>query len=78
MTNTEVKKYLQSITSLSKFKETLEDIKLNDNERLMLDLFYVKEKPLDYIADELGFAYSYTRKLHMRVLHKIGTFLEQN
>lgn len=77
MTNVEVKKYLQSINSLSKFREVLSDIKLNENEKVLIDLFYIKEKPLDYIADELGFAYSYTRKLHMRVLNKIGTFLEQ-
>lgn len=71
----EIKQKVKNIKRRSEFNNLLEDSMLNDKEKLMLTMYYVQGKSLNYIADELGYSEIGIKKMHKRSLKKIEALL---
>ena len=71
----EIKHKLIQVNRRSTFNEMLEDSMLNEKEKQMLRMHYIENKPLDYIADELGYSKAGIIKMHKRSLQKLGSLL---
>ena len=48
---------------------------LNEKEKEMLKLYYLDNKPINFIADELGYSEAGIKKMHKRALKKIESLL---
>ena len=48
---------------------------LNEVEKQMLTMYYIENRSLDYIADELGYSPQGIAKMHKRALKKIESLL---
>ena len=71
----EIKHKIKSINRKSTFNEMLEDSMLNEKEKEMLRLYYLDNKPINFIADELGYSEAGIKKMHKRALKKIESLL---
>lgn len=71
----EIKNKVKSINRKSTFNEIIEDSMLNEKEKQMITMYYLENKPLDYIADELGYSQAGIKKMHKRALQKIEPLL---
>lgn len=67
-THIEVRNALKSISSREEFNALLDSRVLSDEERKILELHYIKHKPLGYIADELGFSERTVKRYHHNAL----------
>lgn len=66
---------VQNINRKIIFDELLEESMLNENEKKMMKMFYIENKTLRYIADELGYSEQGIAKMHKRILKKIESLL---
>ena len=66
---------LQSIPTKLQFNDLLDGIMLNDNERQMMEMYYIQRKDFDYIADTLGYTKSGIIRMHKRVLKRIEALI---
>lgn len=73
--NIETKHKIKSINRKVDFYNLLEESMLNEKEKRFMILFYVENKPLNYIADELGYTIQGVSKMHSRILKKIESLL---
>lgn len=73
--NIETKHKIKSINKKADFYNLLEESMLNEKEKKMMELFYVENKDLDYIADELGYSSQGISKMHSRILRKLESLL---
>lgn len=71
----ELKHKVKSIGSKVTFNEILEESMLNDNEKELMKLYYEQNKPMDYIADVMGYSLQGVIKMHKRALKKIELLL---
>ena len=71
----EIKHRVRSINKKVDFYNFLEESMLNENEKKMMELYYVQNKSLDYIADELGYSPQGISKMHKRILNKLESLL---
>ena len=71
----EIKHKVRSINKKVDFYNLLEESMLNENEKKMMELYYVQNKSLDYIADELGYSPQGISKMHKRILNKLESLL---
>lgn len=71
----EIKHRVRSINKKVDFYNLLEESMLNENEKKMMELYYVQNKSLDYIADELGYSPQGISKMHKRILNKLESLL---
>lgn len=71
----EIKNKVKSINKRSVFNELIEESMLNDKEKKMLIMYYIERKPLNFIADELGYSEIGIKKMHKRSLKKIEALL---
>lgn len=71
----EIKNKVKSINKRSVFNELIEESMLNDKEKKMLIMYYIERKPLNFIADELGYSEVGIKKMHKRSLKKIEALL---
>lgn len=70
--NARVRKKLRNISTYRTFNEVLDDCILKEDERKLIELFYLKDKPISVIADELGVSESTAKRIHSRALKKIA------
>lgn len=73
--NIEIKHKIKSINKKVDFYNLLEESMLNEKEKTFMELFYVQNKSLSYIADELGYTVQGISKLHSKILKKIESLL---
>ena len=73
--NIETKHKIKSINKKSDFYNLLNESMLNEKEKQMMELFYVENKDLDYIADLLGYSSQGISKMHSRILKKLESLL---
>lgn len=66
---------VQNINRKIVFDELLEESMLNENEKKMMKMFYIENKTLSYIADELGYSEQGIAKMHKRILKKLESLL---
>lgn len=71
----EIKHKVKQINRRSTFNEIIEDCMLSDKEKQMLKMYYLENKTLDYIADELGYSKAGVIKMHKRSLQKLEALL---
>ena len=71
----DIKHKVKQIKRRSTFNEIIEDCMLSEKEKQMLKLYYLENKTLDYIADELGYSKAGIIKMHKRSLQKLETLL---
>lgn len=69
--------YLQSIGKASELREILGEYVLSDEDRLIMDMIYIQKKPLDYVADMLGFSVSCVKKRHHKILCRISNYIDE-
>lgn len=73
--NIETKHKIKSINKKADFYNLLEESMLNEKEKRMMELFYVQNMDLDYIASELGYSSQGISKMHSRILKKLESLL---
>lgn len=73
--NVETKHKIKSINKKADFYDLLEKSMLNEKEKQMMELFYVENKELSYIADLLGYSSQGISKMHSRILKKLESLL---
>ena len=73
--NIETKHKIQSINKKADFYKLLEESMLNEKEKKMMEMFYVHNMELDYIASELGYSSQGISKMHSRILKKLESLL---
>ncbi len=71
----DIKHKVKKINKKVDFYNLLEESMLNDNEKKMMEMYYVQNKSLDYIADELGYSPQGISKMHKRILNKLESLL---
>lgn len=71
------RQYLKSIGKASELQKILDEFILSDEDRLIMELCYIQRKPLDYIADVLGFSVSCVKKRHHRILCRISNYIDE-
>ena len=71
----ELKHKVRSINKKVDFYNLLEESMLNENEKKMMEMYYVQNKSLEYIADELGYSSQGIAKMHKRILNKLESLL---
>ena len=71
----DIKHKVKNINKKVDFYNLLEESMLSDNEKKMMELYYVQKKPLDVIADELGYSPQGISKMHKRILNKLESLL---
>lgn len=69
------KRKVQSIDRKSTFDSIIEDSMLDDKEKVLMQMYYIQGKSLDYIADTLGYSVSGIIKMHKRALKKIENLI---
>lgn len=50
----------------------LDQIVLSEDERRVMELIYLKRKPLGYVADIMGYSESGIKKIHCRIIKRIN------
>lgn len=63
---------LKQISSIEEFENILNGAMLSDEEKQLLELHYKEQKPLIYIADELGMSEATVKRKHRKLLMKLG------
>lgn len=71
----EIKHKIKSINSKTTFNEILEESMLSENEKDMMRKFYIENKSVDIIADELGYSPQGILKMHKRILKRLESLL---
>jgi len=71
----EIKHKVKNINRKTDFYNLLEESMLNETEKQMMKMYYVENKTLDYIADELGYSEQGIAKMHKRILKRIESLL---
>ncbi|MBO7695455.1 MAG: hypothetical protein J6T10_22750 [Methanobrevibacter sp.] len=71
----ETKHKIKNINNKLIFNEMLENSMLSEIEKKMMRMYYVENKTMDYIADELGYSPQGILKMHKRILKRIGSLL---
>lgn len=66
---------LKEINDVAAFRSLLDRCTLCDEDKTILSLIYLRGKPLDFVADELGISYSTAKRYHARAIRKIKQFL---
>lgn len=71
----ETKHKIKSINRKTDFNNLLEESMLNDTEKQMMIKYYIENKNIDFIADELGYSSQGILKMHKRILNKLESLL---
>lgn len=71
----ETRKRLRDIVEIRTFSDLLDRCILSDEDRKIMDLHYLQNKDLSYIADLLGYSEGTIKKRHRRVLKKLNKIL---
>lgn len=68
----ETRKKLKQLVLKEDFGAVLSKCILSDRERKLMDMFYLEQKTMMEIAEELGFEEISAIKMHERILKKIS------
>lgn len=71
----ETRAKLKNISDIRDFDHLLEISTLDDTDKEILRLHYLKNKGFAYIADQLGYAEITIKKRHHRALKKLNSIL---
>lgn len=71
----ETKHKIKNINRKADFNNLLDESMLNDTEKQMMIKYYVENKSIDFIADELGYSSQGILKMHKRILNKLESLL---
>lgn len=70
--NARTRRKLKEIETIDSFRELIDALNISDEEKTILELYYLKQKSITYIADALGMSESTVKRKHSKVLKKIG------
>lgn len=73
--NIETKHKIKNINRKIDFYNLLDECMLSEKEKQMMKMFYVENKSLDYIADQLGYSSQGISKMHSKILKKLESLL---
>lgn len=71
----ELKHKIKNINRKTDFDSLINDSMLNETEKKMMNMFYVENKSIDFIADTLGYSSQGIIKMHKRILNKLESLL---
>lgn len=71
----EIKHKIKNINRKADFNNLLEESMLSDIEKEMMRKFYISNKSIDIIADELGYTPQGISKMHKRILKRLESLL---
>ena len=71
----EIKHKIKNINRKTDFNSLLEESMLSDVEKQMMNMYYVENKSINIIADELGYSPQGIIKMHKRILNKLESLL---
>ena len=66
---------LSEISTVAEFNELLNICKLNDVEKAIITMHYVRGNDLAYIGDMLGYSERTIKRKHRAILHKMTNIL---
>lgn len=66
---------LKQIPTKMEFNSLLDSIILSDKEKQLMQMFYVEQKDLDFIADTMGYSKAGVIKMHQRILKRIEALI---
>ena len=69
--------YLRSIGKMSDLRNELDKYVLSDEDRQIMEMLYIQKKPLDYVADMLGYSVSGIKKRHHLILCMISNYIDE-
>lgn len=70
--NARTRRKLKEIETIDSFRELIDALNISDEEKTILELYYLKQKSITYIADALGMSESTVKRKHSKTLKKIG------
>lgn len=70
-----IRQKLSEIPDLNLFTKILENSTLSELDKCIIKLYYLEDKNLSYIGDELGYSESWIKKKHSKILKKLGKLL---
>lgn len=57
------------------FTQLLDEAMLSEDEQEMMRMYYMEHKPIEYIADIMGYSEQGILKMHKRILNRIESLL---
>lgn len=69
--NLKVRNKLKSVSTYKTFYQILDGVILSDEERKIVEMFYLENKSFDYIASELGMSRITVARRHKKILSKL-------
>lgn len=71
------KSYLKSLVTKEDLINLLNKLLLNDKERIVLEMIYLKHRSLGSIADDLGYSIQNIKVLHRKALLKVSSYIHK-
>ena len=71
MTDHMVRKHVLERMSRAEIEAVINSLVLSEDERKVIELIYLKRKPIGYIADITGYSESGIKKIHCRVIKRM-------
>jgi len=71
----ELKHKVKNINRKTDFNSLLEESMLSEIEKKIMVMYYLENKQINYIADELGYSEQGIIKMHKRILNKLESLL---
>jgi DNA-directed RNA polymerase specialized sigma subunit len=71
----ELKHKVKNINRKTDFNSLLEESMLSEIEKKIMVMYYLENKQMNYIADELGYSEQGIIKMHKRILNKLESLL---
>lgn len=69
--NKKVRSKLRSINTYKTFYQILDGVILSDEEKRILEMFYLEGKTLDVVSDELKLSTATISRRHKKILNKL-------
>ena len=71
----ETRNKLKEIVEIQTFSDLLDRCILSEEDRRIMELHYLRDKDLRYIADLLGYSEGTIKKRHRKILKKLNKIL---
>lgn len=72
--NLETKHKIQRINSVKDFNTMLDSVVLSSEEKQILQMHYIEQKPLSYIGDILGMSDATIKCKHRKILNRLSSY----
>lgn len=70
-----IKNQIKDIYDVDVFRDLIERCMISDEAKLILSMYYIQRKSLNFIADELGWSYATIKRRHSEALSKLKPLL---